>query len=81
MHGLVVHEAVGRRGKYRVQQPVTPGQGPRGDAGLLVTQQYKASAGFRFPYADYFSMTVDNHGTSDLTWSEGNSYNGPGNTW
>ena len=42
---------------------------------------YKTSAGFRFPYGDYFGMTVDNHGASDLTWSEGNSYNGPGNTW
>ena len=42
---------------------------------------YKTSAGFRFPYGDYFGMTVDNHGTSDLTWSEGNSYNGPGSTW
>ncbi len=37
--------------------------------------------GLRFPYGDYFGMTVDSHGTSYLTWSEGNSYNGPGNTW
>jgi hypothetical protein len=42
---------------------------------------YKTSAGFRFPYGDYFGMTVDSQGTSYLTWSEGNSYNGPGNTW
>jgi hypothetical protein len=42
---------------------------------------YKTSAGFRFPYGDYFGMTVDSRGTSYLTWSEGNSYYGPGNTW
>ena len=42
---------------------------------------YKSSAGFRFPYGDYFGMTVDSRGTSYLTWSEGNSYYGPGNTW
>ncbi len=43
--------------------------------------RYKTRAGFRFPYGDYFGMTVDSHGTSYLAWSEGNSYNGPGNTW
>lgn len=43
--------------------------------------RYKTGAGFRFPYGDYFGMTVDSHGTSYLAWSEGNSYNGPGNTW
>jgi len=42
---------------------------------------YKTAAGFRFPYGDYFGMTVDRHGTSYLTWSEGHSYIGPGNTW
>jgi hypothetical protein len=42
---------------------------------------YKTSAGFRFPYGDYFGMTVDSRGTSYLAWSEGNSYYGPGNTW
>ena len=42
---------------------------------------YKTSAGFRFPYGDYFGLTVDSHGTSYLTWSEGTSYDGPGNTW
>ena len=42
---------------------------------------YKTSAGFRFPYGDYFGMTVDSHGTSYLAWSEGMSYDGPGGTW
>ena len=42
---------------------------------------YKTGAGFRFPYGDYFGLTIDSHGTSYLTWSEGTSYDGPGNTW
>jgi hypothetical protein len=42
---------------------------------------YKTSAGFRFPYGDYFGMTVDSRGTSYLAWSEGSSYDGPGSTW
>jgi hypothetical protein len=42
---------------------------------------YKTKAGFRFPYGDYFGMTVDSHGVSYLAWSEGKSYDGPGSTW
>lgn len=42
---------------------------------------YKTSAGFRFPYGDYFGMTVDGRGVSYLAWSEGKSYDGPGSTW
>jgi hypothetical protein len=42
---------------------------------------YKTQAGFRFPYGDYFGMTVDSHGVSYLAWSEGKSYDGPGSTW
>jgi hypothetical protein len=42
---------------------------------------YKTDAGFRFPYGDYFGITVDSHGTSYLAWSEGTSYDGPGGTW
>jgi hypothetical protein len=42
---------------------------------------YKNRLGFRFPYGDYFGMTVDGQGTTYLAWSEGNSYDGPGNTW
>jgi hypothetical protein len=42
---------------------------------------YKTAAGFKFPYGDYFGLTVDSHGTSYLAWSEGNSYDGPGSTW
>jgi hypothetical protein len=42
---------------------------------------YKSRAGFRFPYGDYFGMTVDSRGTSYLIWGEGTSYDGPGGTW
>ncbi len=42
---------------------------------------YKSRAGFRFPYGDYFGITVDSHGTSYLAWSEGTNYDGPGGTW
>jgi hypothetical protein len=42
---------------------------------------YKTHAGFRFPYGDYFAMAVDSRGVSYLIWSEGDSYDGPGNTW
>jgi hypothetical protein len=42
---------------------------------------YKSRGGFRFPYGDYFGITVDGHGTSYLAWSEGTSYDGPGGTW
>jgi hypothetical protein len=42
---------------------------------------YKNRAGFRFPYGDYFGITVDSRGTSYLIWSEGTSYDGPGGTW
>jgi BNR repeat-like domain len=31
---------------------------------------YKSRAGFRFPYGDYFGMTIDSHGTSYLAWRE-----------
>jgi hypothetical protein len=42
---------------------------------------YKTRAGFRFPYGDYFGLTVDGRGAAYLAWSEGFSYDGPGNTW
>ena len=42
---------------------------------------YKSNVGFRFPYGDYFGITVDSHGTTDVAWSEGTNYDGPGGTW
>jgi hypothetical protein len=41
----------------------------------------RAHAGFPFPYGDYFGLAVDGQGASYLTWSQGQSYDGPGGTW
>jgi hypothetical protein len=41
---------------------------------------YKTSAGFAFPYGDYFSMAVGG-GKTYVIWAEGPSYIGPGGTW
>jgi hypothetical protein len=57
------------------------GSGAPYSASLDPATPPKGPAGFRFPYGDYFGITVDSHGTSYLIWSEGTSYDGPGGTW
>lgn len=42
---------------------------------------YKAAAGYRFPYGDYFEIAVDSSGMAHALWGEGASYDGPGGTW
>lgn len=42
---------------------------------------YKTSAGYSFPYGDYFELAVGFHGRTHLIWGEGMSWNGPGGTW
>ncbi len=42
---------------------------------------YKAAAGYRFPYGDYFELAVDRNGMNHFIWGEGISYTGPGGTW
>ena len=42
---------------------------------------WRRPAGYRFPYGDYFGISVDGAGTAYLIWSEGASYDGPGSTW
>lgn len=42
---------------------------------------YKDFYGYRFPYGDYFELTVDSSGTNHVIWGEGISYTGPGGTW
>jgi len=42
---------------------------------------YKTSAGYAFPYGDYFEMAVDSNGRNHVVWGEGTSYSGPGGTW
>lgn len=42
---------------------------------------YKNPDGFRFPFGDYFSMSIDTSGLSHLTWGEGLNYLTPGAVW
>ena len=37
--------------------------------------------GFRFPFGDYFSIAIDNHGTTHAVWGEGRNYKSPGSIW
>jgi hypothetical protein len=42
---------------------------------------YILPAGFRFPFGDYFSMTIDDQGTTHVVWGEGQDYKSPGSIW
>ncbi len=42
---------------------------------------YITSSGFGLPYGDYFSMSVDDSGSTQIAWGEAGSYAGPGNIW
>jgi len=42
---------------------------------------YKSSAGYAFPYGDYFEMETAPSGVNYLIWGEGISYTGPGGSW
>lgn len=42
---------------------------------------YKNSAGYAFPYGDYFEMETNATGTNFVIWSEGDDYIGPGGAW
>ncbi|MFL5706980.1 MAG: sialidase family protein, partial [Ktedonobacteraceae bacterium] len=42
---------------------------------------YLTPNGFGLPYGDYFQMSVDDHGSSQIAWGESASYAGPGNIW
>lgn len=42
---------------------------------------YKAAAGYRFPYGDYFELAVGPDGATHAIWGEGASYDGPGGAW
>lgn len=37
--------------------------------------------GFRFPFGDYFSLAIDNLGTTHAVWGEGRNYKAPGSIW
>jgi len=37
--------------------------------------------GFRFPFGDYFSIAIDNLGTTHVVWGAGRNYKSPGSIW
>jgi BNR repeat-like domain len=43
--------------------------------------RYIGKQGFRFPFGDYFGMTIDNHGDTQVVWGEGLNYQSPGSIW
>ena len=43
--------------------------------------KYIAKEGFRFPFGDYFGMTIDNHNDTQVIWGEGLNYQSPGSIW
>ena len=42
---------------------------------------YLTPIGFGLPYGDYFEMSVDDRGVTQIAWGEAGSYAGPGNIW
>ncbi|HET9408975.1 MAG TPA: sialidase family protein [Candidatus Sulfotelmatobacter sp.] len=42
---------------------------------------YILPSGFRFPFGDYFSLAIDNQGTTHAVWGEGANYKSPGSIW
>lgn len=37
--------------------------------------------GFRFPFGDYFGLTIDSQGVTHAVWGEGRDYRSPGSIW
>ena len=50
-------------------------------SGYVPGYKYIANEGFRFPFGDYFGMTIDNHGDTHIVWGEGLNYQSPGSIW
>jgi hypothetical protein len=42
---------------------------------------YILPEGFRFPFGDYFSIAIDNLGSTHVVWGEGSNYKSPGSIW
>ena len=51
------------------------------DLSTATSQEYQSEDGFFFFYGDYDDIAITNEGRTVAIWSEGHSYNGPGNTW
>lgn len=42
---------------------------------------YILPAGYRFPFGDYFGLTIDDEGATQAVWGEGRDYKSPGSIW
>lgn len=74
-----------RTGRYRVYLRASEDGGRSwGPEAVLSANQgypYQSTAGFRFPYGDYFELDVDGSGKTVAAWGESGSYDGPGNVF
>jgi hypothetical protein len=50
-------------------------------SGYVSGYAYLTPTGFGLPYGDYFEMSVDDRGSTQIAWGEAGSYSGPGNIW
>ena len=50
-------------------------------SGYVPGYRYIGKEGFRFPFGDYFSLAIDNHGDTHVVWGEGLNYQSPGSIW
>ena len=50
-------------------------------SGLARGYDYLLPDGFRFPFGDYFSIAIDNLGTTHVVWGAGRNYKSPGSIW
>lgn len=50
-------------------------------SGHVPGYKYIAKQGFRFPFGDYFGMTIDSRGETHIVWGEGLNYQSPGSIW
>ncbi len=42
---------------------------------------YIEPGGFRFPFGDYYELTIDDQGTTHAVWGEALNYDSPGSIW
>ena len=50
-------------------------------SGYVSGYRYITKKGFRFPFGDYFGLSIDNHGDTHAVWGEGMNYQSPGSIW
>ena len=50
-------------------------------SGFIQDYPYITQSGYNLPYGDYFQMSVVQENQTQIAWSEGPRYAGPGNQW